>query len=69
MVDYVVVFQEVSAGLLIAHIKPNVHCKGTDYSQSSVPEAAIVESYGGRVAIVGDPKDHSTSELISRLKR
>jgi D-glycero-beta-D-manno-heptose 1-phosphate adenylyltransferase len=48
-------------------LRPDVHCKGTDYTVDSVPERDIVRAYGGRVAIVGDPKDHSTSELLARI--
>ncbi|HEX3107996.1 MAG TPA: adenylyltransferase/cytidyltransferase family protein [Thermoanaerobaculia bacterium] len=68
-VGYVTIFAEKSPQRLIAALKPDVHCKGTDYTADSVPEAEIVRSYGGRVAIVGDPKDHSTTELIGRLRK
>lgn len=68
-VDYVTIFHERTAGRTLEALRPDVHCKGTDYTAENVPEAGIVKSYGGRVAIVGDPKDHSTSEMISRLKR
>jgi rfaE bifunctional protein nucleotidyltransferase chain/domain len=67
-VTYVTVFSDRSPGRLIALLKPDVQCKGTDYTAESVPEAGIVRSYGGRVAIVGDPKDHSTSEFLHRMK-
>ena len=50
-------------------LKPDVHCKGTDYTADSVPERDVVQAYGGRVAIVGDPKEHSTSELLKRMKQ
>jgi rfaE bifunctional protein nucleotidyltransferase chain/domain len=66
-VDYVTVFEERSPAELISAIRPDVQCKGTDYTEDSVPEGELVRSYGGRVAIVGDPKDHSTTELASRL--
>lgn len=66
-VDYVVVFPEPTVGPLLEAIHPDVHCKGTDYTVDSVPERAIVEAYGGRTAIVGDPKDHSTRELLARI--
>jgi rfaE bifunctional protein nucleotidyltransferase chain/domain len=66
-VDYVVVFPELTVGPLLELLKPDVHCKGTDYTVATVPERAIVEAYGGRTAIVGDPKDHSTRELIARV--
>ena len=68
-VGYVTIFADKSPARLIAALKPDVHCKGTDYTTDSVPEAEIVKSYGGRIAIVGDPKDHSTTEILSRLKR
>ena len=66
-VDYVVLFPELTVGPLLEALKPDVHCKGTDYTVDSVPERAIVEAYGGRTAIVGDPKDHSTRDLIARV--
>ena len=68
-VAYVTVFEDKSPARLIEKIKPDVHCKGTDYTAESVPEKEIVRSYGGRVAIVGDPKDHSTTEIIGRLRK
>lgn len=68
-VDYVTIFAERSPAPLIAELKPDVQCKGTDYTEESVPEREVVRSYGGRVAIVGDPKDHSTTEVISRLSK
>lgn len=68
-VDYVTLFEERSPVELIRALKPDVQCKGTDYTADSVPEAAVVRSYGGRVAIVGDPKDHSTTELAARLPK
>jgi bifunctional ADP-heptose synthase (sugar kinase/adenylyltransferase) len=52
---------------LLLALKPDVHAKGTDYTTDSVPERDVVRSYGGEVAIVGDPKDHSTTEIIARL--
>ena len=66
-VDFVVVFPEPTVGPLLEALRPEVHCKGTDYTVESVPERAIVEAYGGRTAIVGDPKDHSTRELLARI--
>jgi D-glycero-beta-D-manno-heptose 1-phosphate adenylyltransferase len=66
-VDYVVLFPELTVGPLLEALKPDVHCKGTDYTVDTVPERAIVEAYGGRTAIVGDPKDHSTRDLIARV--
>jgi rfaE bifunctional protein nucleotidyltransferase chain/domain len=68
-VAYVTVFQEKSPARLIEALKPDVHCKGTDYTAENVPEADIVKSYGGRIAIVGDPKDHSTTEILGRLRK
>jgi rfaE bifunctional protein nucleotidyltransferase chain/domain len=65
-VDYVVVFGEPTVTELLQDIKPDVHCKGTDYTPDSVPEREIVLAYGGRVAIVGDRKDHSTHALLER---
>jgi rfaE bifunctional protein nucleotidyltransferase chain/domain len=66
-VDYVVVFPELTVGPLLEALRPDVHCKGTDYTVETVPERAIVQAYGGRTAIVGDPKDHSTRDLIARV--
>jgi len=68
-VGYVTIFEDKSPAQLIAKLKPDVHCKGTDYTADSVPEAEIVKSYGGRVAIVGDPKDHSTTQILGRLRK
>jgi rfaE bifunctional protein nucleotidyltransferase chain/domain len=68
-VDLVVVFSGVSPGPLIAEIQPDVHCKGPDYgSPEGVPEYEIVRAYGGKTALVGDPKDHSTTDLIARVR-
>ena len=67
-VDYVVLFSESTVGRLLQALKPDVHCKGTDYTVESVPERDIVRAYGGRTAIVGDPKDHSTRELLARIR-
>lgn len=66
-VTYVTVFDEPTVEQLLLALKPDVHAKGTDYTTESVPERDVVRSYGGEVAIVGDPKDHSTSEIIARL--
>jgi D-glycero-beta-D-manno-heptose 1-phosphate adenylyltransferase len=63
-VDAVVVFPELDVRSLIREIRPDIQAKGTDYTVDSVPERDTVAEYGGRVAIVGDPKDHSTSEII-----
>ena len=67
-VDYVVIFPEPTVGPLLELLKPDVHCKGTDYTAETVPERDVVKAYGGRVAIVGDPKDHSTRDLLSRIR-
>lgn len=66
-VDYVVVFPEHTVGPLLRALRPDVHCKGTDYTVETVPERDIVNGYGGRIAIVGDPKDHSTRDLLARI--
>src|SRR5207244_3895556 len=66
-VSYVVIFSDPSVERLLLLIKPDVHCKGTDYTVDTVPERATVKSYGGRTAIVGDSKAHSTRDLVSRL--
>ena len=68
-VDYVTVFSDPNVERLLALIKPDVHCKGTDYSIETVPERAVVRAYGGRIAIVGDAKSHSTRDLVARLQR
>jgi rfaE bifunctional protein nucleotidyltransferase chain/domain len=67
-VDYVVVFSESTVEALLRLLKPEVHCKGTDYTADTVPERETVRAYGGRIAIVGDPKDHSTSDLLGRIR-
>ena len=66
-VDYVVIFPELTVGPLLEALRPDVHCKGADYTVESVPEREIVKAYGGRTAIVGDPKDHSTRDLLARV--
>ena len=68
-VDYVTIFAEPTVAPLLELLKPDVHCKGTDYTAETVPERETVLSYGGRVAIVGDPKDHSTRDLLNRIRR
>jgi rfaE bifunctional protein nucleotidyltransferase chain/domain len=68
-VDAVVVFGEDSPADLIGRLRPNVHAKGTDYTAESVPERAAVAAYGGRTVIVGDPKDHATTDLIERIRK
>jgi len=66
-VDYVVLFQEPTVERLLRVLKPDIQCKGTDYTEETVPEREVVRSYGGRVAIAGDPKDHSTRDLIQDI--
>jgi rfaE bifunctional protein nucleotidyltransferase chain/domain len=67
-VDYVTIFPEPTVAPLLELLRPDVHCKGTDYTVDSVPERETVRGYGGRIAIVGDPKDHSTRDLLARIK-
>ena len=66
-VSLVTIFNEPTVEELLLALKPDVHAKGTDYTTDTVPERDVVRSYGGQVAIVGDPKDHSTSAIIARL--
>jgi rfaE bifunctional protein nucleotidyltransferase chain/domain len=66
-VDAVTIFPEPKVEALIRALRPDIHAKGTDYTEENVPEREVVQSVGGRVAIVGDPKDHSSSEIISSL--
>lgn len=68
-VSFVTTFSDDTVARLLNRLRPDVHCKGTDYTEASVPEAGVVAAYGGRVAIVGDAKDHSTTEIVSRLRR
>ena len=68
-VDYVTIFEEPTVAPLLELLRPDVHCKGTDYTIDTVPERETVRAYGGRIAIVGDPKDHSTRELLARIRR
>lgn len=68
-VDLVTIFDEPSVEQLIRTIRPDIHAKGTDYTAETVPERNIIREVGGRVAIVGDPKDHSSTELISKVSR
>lgn len=68
-VDFVVIFSGDSPGPLLAGLQPQVHCKGPDYgSPEDVPEYEVVRAYGGATALVGDPKDHSTTDLITRVR-
>jgi rfaE bifunctional protein nucleotidyltransferase chain/domain len=69
-VDFVVIFEGDSPSSLLAEIRPDVHCKGTDYgTPERVPEFAVVAAYGGRTALVGDPKDHATSDIIDKVRK
>jgi D-glycero-beta-D-manno-heptose 1-phosphate adenylyltransferase len=67
-VDLVTIFDEPTVEQLLLTLRPDIHAKGTDYTEETVPEREIVRSYGGRVAIVGDPKNHSTSEILEHLE-
>ncbi len=67
-VDYVVVFDELDVRALLRQLHPDVHAKGTDYTADTVPERDLAEMLGIRIAIVGDPKDHSTRDLLARLR-
>jgi rfaE bifunctional protein nucleotidyltransferase chain/domain len=66
-ISYVVVFGDATVERLLQLVKPDVHCKGTDYTVDTVPERAVVAAYGGRTVIVGDPKSHATRELLARI--
>ena len=68
-VDHVVVFESKDVVPVIRALRPDVQVKGTDYTPETIPEAAEVRAYGGRVAVAGDPKDHSTTDLVARLGR
>ena len=69
-VDFVTIFEGDTPAPLLERLRPDVHCKGTDYgSPESVPEHAVVRSYGGRTELVGDPKDHSTTDLNAAVRR
>ena len=68
-VDAVLIFDDSSVDRLLRQLRPNVHAKGTDYAPDTVPERETVIAYGGRIAIVGDPKDHSSADLLERLRK
>jgi rfaE bifunctional protein nucleotidyltransferase chain/domain len=68
-VDRVVLFAEPTAAALLGALRPDLHVKGTDYTADSVPERELVAGYGGRTVVAGDPKDHSTTDLIARLRK
>ena len=67
-VTYVTIFHEASPARLLGALKPDFHCKGTDYTPDTVPERDVVNAYGGKVVIVGDAKEHSTTEILRRMK-
>lgn len=67
-VSYVTVFDEKSPARLLQLLRPDFQCKGTDYTAGSVPEGEIVRAYGGEVVIVGDPKDHSTTAILEKMR-
>ena len=66
-VDYVTVFHEPTVTELLLALRPDIHAKGTDYTEDSVPERNVVRSFGGRVQIVGDPKDHSSTDMLGKV--
>ena len=66
---YVTIFHEKSPARLLQALRPDFQCKGTDYTPDSVPEAEVVRAYGGKVVIVGDPKDHSTTAILEKMRR
>ena len=68
-VDWVTVFAERTVEPLLRALRPDVHCKGTDYTSETVPEREVARELGIRVAIVGDPKDHATSDLLTRMRQ
>ena len=67
-VDHVVVFEDDDVSRLLLALRPDVHCKGTDYTPDTVPEREVVRSYGGRIAIVGDAKRHDTRVLLDQIR-
>ena len=67
-VDYVVIFNDANVERLLKLLRPDVHCKGTDYTVETVPERGIVKAYGGRTAIVGDVKTHASRDLVTQIK-
>ena len=66
-VDYLVLFDDLTAHGILEKLQPDIHAKGTDYTRETVPEKDTVLSYGGSIAIVGDPKDHSTQDLMRQI--
>ena len=69
VVDVVVIFSGTTVAEILELVHPDVHCKGTDYTVETVPEREVVRASGGRTAIVGDPKDHSTRDLLARISK
>lgn len=67
MIDRICLFDSVTVGPVLEQLRPDVHAKGTDYTVDTVPERAVVEGYGGRTVICGDPKDHATTDLIGLI--
>jgi len=67
-VDHVTIFEELDVEALLRTLRPDVHCKGTDYTEETVPEAEVARELGIRIAIVGDPKRHATEDLIERIR-
>ena len=68
-VDYLLIFHDLTVASLLSELQPDVHAKGTDYEEETVPERASVLDYGGSVAIVGDPKNHSTRDYLRRIRK
>ncbi len=68
-VDYVVIFDGLTAENLLRDLRPHIQCKGTDYTEESVPEKSVVDALGGSVRITGDPKTHSTREILAEIKK
>jgi bifunctional ADP-heptose synthase (sugar kinase/adenylyltransferase) len=68
-IDHVIIFSDLTVDRILRELRPDVHAKGTDYTEESVPERETVLSYGGRIAIVGDPKDHSTRDYFKAIKQ
>ena len=66
-VDLVTIFHEPTVEALLLAIRPDIHAKGTDYTPDTIPERDVVRSYGGRVAVVGDAKDHSSTDVINKI--
>lgn len=67
-IDYIIIFDEPNVEKLLYELKPDIHAKGTDYTEETVPERDVVLSYGGKIAITGDPKDHSCTDIITKIR-